>query len=124
MSLSSNNYIVYIVSEDFWSSTESMPTIPTIRFSDFEHDIKNSTIHLKEIRDRILKNQTSSESSQLGIWYEALENKECIQKYAHEFLSDRRTIVITTASNKTLGKPFGYGYDYSPDSSWYHPYPW
>lgn len=36
---------------------------------------------------------------------------------ADEFLSDRRTAMITTASDKTLGKPFGYGYDYSPDSS-------
>lgn len=124
MSLSSNDYIVYIVSDDFWTRTESMPTIPTINFFDSKDSFKNSTTHLKEIRDRILNNQTTSESSQLGVWYEALENKECIQGYAHEFLSDRRTIVITTASNKTLGKPFGYGYEYSPDSSWYHPYPW
>lgn len=80
MSLTSNNYIVYIVSEDFWNSTESVPTIPTLTFSEFEDDIKNSTTHLKEIRDRILKNQTLSESFQLGIWYEAWENKECIQK--------------------------------------------
>jgi hypothetical protein len=108
-SLETNDYEFIYVTEDFVNGGKFNAS--AIRDGEFEYD---SDFNFGDVQDQL--NQ-----------YEKLQNAACIDAYAVDFVTDRRTLVLVTAnSSSTDNSLLYYNYDQfsPPDGNQYAPYQW
>ncbi|KAI8682052.1 hypothetical protein NCS55_00459500 [Fusarium keratoplasticum] len=138
MTLDTNSYQVYVVSRDFWNSTDPVPVRLTPPIHKDVHGRgwgrgeeqqlpPNATEYLNSVKASQSR-PGSAEENDVGN-FKRLSNEQCIDAYAQSVVSGRRTIIVT-AANETEKGPFAFGYEYlagkhvNTTLGMYRPYEW